>query len=727
MLEDDLAERVRLLRFHGSRDKRDFFTIGTNSRLDELQAAALRLFLERLDEWNALRRDAAARYAELGLGDLVELPADDGAHVYHLYVVRTPERDRIAAHWPQPEIGSASYYATPLHLQPAFRYLVGVAGSLPETERAGAGEPCAADVGGDGRRDTGASRRHCSRGRLRGSDRVVINRHRLWQPPRTQGLIVAAWYLAFRLRFDQPRIPPYYEDSPLAVAADRRRLPACDLRPLRLLQPLVALRVHAGHVDGRARCLRCLPRLQPRRVLRRPRRADPLAALDRDHGLAAAARVRRRLADACPTILERPSTKGIVARGKEVIVAGAGDAAQVTVKEMLKSQALGTTPIGLVDDDPRKQGLRVHGVRVLGTTADLPRILREQRLDEVLIAMPSGHGRVAPAGGRRRSCGGRAREDAAGAPRADRRRRRSRALVIRPVQVEDVLGREQVEIDLEAVASYLAGRDGARHRRGGSTQSLPPDRPHRLQAADPRRPGRDAPLFEIERELVDRRGFPPGVPVLADVGNRQKMRQIFERYTPRRRVPRRGVQAHVPLMEANPLESVRNNKARHAAAGHTSSVHCWSSSRPTRVNPKTVMGQSKALCEWIVEAHGQRADISTRFVAVRFGNVLGSSGSVILIFRRQIERGGPVTVTHPEMTRFFMTIPEAVSLVVQAGAIGGRGEVFVLDMGEPVKIVDLAHNMIELRRSLDATSRSTSSVLGSARSSTRSSGRPVRR
>jgi dTDP-4-amino-4,6-dideoxygalactose transaminase len=137
VLEDDLAERVRLLRFHGSRDKRDFFTIGTNSRLDELQAAALRLFLEHLDEWNAQRRDAAARYAELGLGDLVELPADDGAHVYHLYVVRTPERERIAAALAEAEIGSAWYYATPLHLQPAFRYLGWEAGSLPETERAG--------------------------------------------------------------------------------------------------------------------------------------------------------------------------------------------------------------------------------------------------------------------------------------------------------------------------------------------------------------------------------------------------------------------------------------------------------------------------------------------------------------------------------------------------------------------------------------------------------------
>ena len=137
VLADDLAERVRLLRFHGSRDKRDFFHVGTNSRLDELQAAALRLFLEHLDEWNALRREAAARYAELGLGELVELPPDDGAHVYHLYVVRTPERDRIAAALSDAEIGSASYYSTPIHLQPAFRYLGWEAGSLPETERAG--------------------------------------------------------------------------------------------------------------------------------------------------------------------------------------------------------------------------------------------------------------------------------------------------------------------------------------------------------------------------------------------------------------------------------------------------------------------------------------------------------------------------------------------------------------------------------------------------------------
>jgi dTDP-3-amino-3,4,6-trideoxy-alpha-D-glucose transaminase len=136
-LEDDVAERVRMLRFHGSRDKRDFHYVGTNSRLDEIQAAALRLFLEHLDGWNAQRREAAARYAELGLGDLVELPGDDGTHVYHLYVVRSPERDRIAAALAEAEIGCASYYRTPTHLQPGFSYLGWQPGSLPETERAG--------------------------------------------------------------------------------------------------------------------------------------------------------------------------------------------------------------------------------------------------------------------------------------------------------------------------------------------------------------------------------------------------------------------------------------------------------------------------------------------------------------------------------------------------------------------------------------------------------------
>jgi FlaA1/EpsC-like NDP-sugar epimerase len=177
------------------------------------------------------------------------------------------------------------------------------------------------------------------------------------------------------------------------------------------------------------------------------------------------------------------------------------------------------------------------------------------------------------------------------------------------------------------------------------------------------------------------------------------MSQVFERYRPSV-VFHAAAYKHVALLEANPLEAVRNNALATRALADVAVEYGAGRfvlvSTDKAANPKNLLGQSKALCEWIVEALGHRDDIKTRFVAVRFGNVLNSSGSVIPIFRRQIEKGGPVTVTHPEMTRFFMTIPEAVSLVVQAGAIGGRGQVYVLDMGEPVKIIDLAHNMIRL-------------------------------
>ena len=209
----------------------------------------------------------------------------------------------------------------------------------------------------------------------------------------------------------------------------------------------------------------------------------------------------------------------------------------------------------------------------------------------------------------------------------------------------------------------------------------------------------ESALYEIERELVDDRGFPASVPVIADVGNREKLRQVFDRYRPAI-VFHAAAYKHVPMMEANPLESVRNNilgtKVVAEVAVEFQARRFVLISTDKALNAQAVYGQSKALCEWIVEAYGQRDDVATRFVAVRFGNVLDSSGSVIRIFKRQIAKGGPVTITHPEMTRFFMTTPEAVSLVVQAGSIGGRGEIFVLDMGEPVKIMDLARSMIRL-------------------------------
>ena len=190
---------------------------------------------------------------------------------------------------------------------------------------------------------------------------------------------------------------------------------------------------------------------------------------------------------------------------------------------------------------------------------------------------------------------------------------------------------------------------------------------------------------------MDERGFPAALPVLADVKNRAKMRQVFEAYRPSV-VFHAAAYKHVPLIESNPVEAVRNNTLATRTVAEVA-VEFGADrfvliSTDKAVNAKTVMGQSKAVCEWIVEAFGHRDDVSTRFVAVRFGNVLGSSGSVIPIFRRQIAKGGPLTLTHPEMTRYFMTIPEAVQLVVQAGAIGGRGRVFVLDMGEPVSILE---------------------------------------
>jgi FlaA1/EpsC-like NDP-sugar epimerase len=209
----------------------------------------------------------------------------------------------------------------------------------------------------------------------------------------------------------------------------------------------------------------------------------------------------------------------------------------------------------------------------------------------------------------------------------------------------------------------------------------------------------ESSLFDIERELVDEREFDAGVSVLADVGDRTKLRQVFEEHRPCV-VFHAAAYKHVGMLELNPLQAVRNNilgtRALVETAVEAGVERFVLISTDKAASPKNVMGRSKAVCEWIIESFALRDDVDTRFVAVRFGNVLGSAGSVIPIFRKQIERGGPVTVTSPEMTRFFMTIPEAASLVVQAGAMGGRGQVYVLDMGEPVRILDLAKQMIRL-------------------------------
>jgi FlaA1/EpsC-like NDP-sugar epimerase len=336
---------------------------------------------------------------------------------------------------------------------------------------------------------------------------------------------------------------------------------------------------------------------------------------------------------------------------------------------------------------------------VLGTTHDLGHLLHDHRPDEVLIAIPSASGelraRVVEVA-RRQGIPVKTLPSLVELVSGDFHL----AQQLRPVEVEDVLGREPVHVDLDSIAGYLRGETVLVSGAGGSIGSelcrqIARFAPTRLVLVDHAEPA----LFEIERELVDERGFHAAAAVVADVKNRTKLRQVFENYRPGV-VFHAAAYKHVAMMEANPLEAVRNNTLATRAIAEVSAElgakRFVLVSTDKAANPRTVMGQSKALCEWIVETLGHREDVPTRFVAVRFGNVLGSSGSVIPIFRRQIAKGGPVTVTHPEMTRFFMTIPEAVQLVVQAGAIGGRGQVYVLDMGEPVRIVDLAEKMIRL-------------------------------
>ncbi|HUH20279.1 MAG TPA: nucleoside-diphosphate sugar epimerase/dehydratase [Gaiellaceae bacterium] len=525
----------------------------------------------------------------------------------------------------------------------------------------------------------------------------LVNRHRIWQLVADGCLVALAWWLAFTLRFDNPT-PVYYDTlfrRTILVVVGIKLAVFVSLgfynRWWRYVSTRDMWRIAWGVTLATVLADVAVYLISPVPTVKLPR---GIAALDLLLTLAfiAGSRLLAR------TLMERP-TSGIVARGKEVLVVGAGDAGQLVIREMQRNRQLGYTPIGLIDDDPRKKNLRIHGIRVLGTVDDLRHILRDNRPDEVILAIPSASGEM------RQRIVNVTREGNVPVKTLPGlyeliSGESDLATQIRPVQVEDVLGREPVEVDLETSAAYLKDATVLVTGAGGSIGSelcrqIARVGPQRLVLVDQ---GETA-LFEIERELVDDRGFAASIPVLADCKSRTKMRQVFDRYRPNV-VFHAAAYKHVPLMEANPLESVRNNalatRVVAEAAVEFGAARFVLISTDKAVNAKTVMGQSKALCEWIVEAYGARDDVATRFVAVRFGNVLGSSGSVIPIFRKQIAKGGPVTLTHPEMTRYFMTIPEAASLVVQAGAIGGRGDVFVLDMGEPVRILDLAMQMIRL-------------------------------
>jgi FlaA1/EpsC-like NDP-sugar epimerase len=382
---------------------------------------------------------------------------------------------------------------------------------------------------------------------------------------------------------------------------------------------------------------------------------------------------------------------------RSVLIVGAGDGGRLLLREILRNPDLGFRPVGFVDDDPRKQRARIdRGLEVLGTTEELPRVLDDVAPDEVLIAVPSAPGtmraRVVRAC-RERGVPVRTMPTVFELLQNGGRLMRQ----VREVRVEDVLGREPVRMETQFTGGYLTGRAVLVTGAGGSIgaelcRQIARVGPSKLVLLD----HAEDNLFEIERELVEDRHVQNTHPVLADCKQGERMREVFAEHRPTV-VFHAAAYKHVGLMESNPVEAVHNNalatQVMTRVAGDFGVKVFVLVSTDKAVNPATVMGASKALAEWAVEAADARYP-DTAFTAVRFGNVLGSSGSVVPIFRRQIATGGPVTVTDPGMTRFFMTIPEAVQLVIRSASLALGGEVFVLEMGQPVAILELAKDMI---------------------------------
>jgi FlaA1/EpsC-like NDP-sugar epimerase len=395
---------------------------------------------------------------------------------------------------------------------------------------------------------------------------------------------------------------------------------------------------------------------------------------------------------------------------RDVLIVGGGDGGRLVVRELARNPQLGLRPVGFVDDDPRKQGFKdEYGLRVLGTTTseDLARALDDVEPDEVVIAIPSAPGTLRArvvAACRARGIPVRTTptvfellRDGSGRVEVTRQ--------LREVQVEDILGREPVRVEIERVGAYLQEQVVLVTGAGGSIGSelcrqIARVGPRRLVLVD----HAEDNLFEILRELEEDRHVRTAVPVLADCKERERMREVLAEHRPAV-VFHAAAYKHVTMMELNPVEAIRNNAlaTRLVAriAGELEVGRFVLISTDKAVKPATVMGASKALAEWAVEAAARRYP-QTTYSTVRFGNVLGSSGSVVPIFRRQIAAGGPVTVTDQRMTRYFMTIPEAVKLVIRAGSLSdasgadGSGEVYVLEMGDPIKILELAQTMIRL-------------------------------
>lgn len=380
---------------------------------------------------------------------------------------------------------------------------------------------------------------------------------------------------------------------------------------------------------------------------------------------------------------------------RRALLVGAGDAGQLVLKEMNSRFDLGVDVVGLLDDDPAKVHKRIGSLTVFGTTDDLPKHVENLVIDQVIIAMPS-----APPSEIRRivdMCRKAEVETRILPGLYDLINGKVSVNQLREVSIEDLLGREPVTLDTPAIAKYIEGRTVLVTGAGGSIGSELCRQIMRFQPKELLLLGKgENSIFTIHQELKARPEPVNLVPIIADIRDHHRLLNIFEKHAPQV-VFHAAAHKHVPLMEANVPEAITNNirgtqnVAELSAEFGVETFVLVSSDKA--VNPTSVMGATKRIAELVVQDLARRS--KTKYVAVRFGNVLASRGSVIPVWRQQIAAGGPVTVTHPDATRYFMLIPEAVQLIMQAGALGSGGEIFVLDMGNPVKIIDLAHDLIK--------------------------------
>lgn len=412
-------------------------------------------------------------------------------------------------------------------------------------------------------------------------------------------------------------------------------------------------------------------------------------------------RILRRLrsSENGKALAERMNLRNFIApteKYSRVLVIGAGQAGAAIIRELRDNPRFGKQVIGVIDDDPTKIGTRIMGKKVLGNRDSIPRIVRKRDINEIIIAIPSASRKEIQAIAS--ICEKTGCKTSILPGYIDLIDGKVSIAKLREINVEDLLGREPVTLDIEGVSRYIKGKVVLVTGGGGSIGSelcrqLADLIPEKLVGMDIY----ENNLYELSIEIQSTHPELKFVPVIASIRYRESLSRVFEEYRPDV-VFHAAAHKHVPLMESNPQEALLNNIVGTKNVIDLSDE--WGVekfiliSTDKAVNPTNVMGATKRVAEMLMQDKSHKS--RTSYSAVRFGNVLGSNGSVVPLFQKQIEQGGPVTVTHPEVTRYFMTIPEAVQLVIQTGAMAAGGEIFVLDMGEPVKIKDLAESLIRL-------------------------------